>query len=50
MALPIAATPILKGKEAEKFRKQEIRNRKKLVPKKKVRRAIEIYKEVIDNY
>ena len=47
MALPIQPTPMLRGKEAEKFRRMEIRNRKKKAPKKEVERAIKTFIDII---
>ena len=43
MALPISKTPILTGKEAERFRKMEIRNRKKKANRREVEDAINTY-------
>lgn len=40
MALPIAATPTLRGKEALKFQKQANRNKHKRVSKKEVKQEI----------
>ena len=46
MALPISATPVLKGKEALKFAAQEIKNRKKFAPLKDVREAVMTFADV----
>jgi hypothetical protein len=40
-------TPTLKGKEAEKFRKREIANRKKLANKKEVAKAIRTFCRIL---
>jgi hypothetical protein len=49
MALPIAATPVLKGKEAKKFYEEIAENAKKGVPSEEVKRADEIFKGVMRN-
>lgn len=43
MATPIAPTPMLRGKEAERFRRNEIRNRGREAPVKQVRKAIKAF-------
>jgi len=43
------ATPILRGKEAERFRKEEKANRTKRADKKEVIKAIDTFCRILDN-
>jgi len=49
MALPIKETPILYGKESDKFLKEIRDNENKKVPEAEYNQAIEIYKKVMEN-
>ena len=49
MATKIAPTPVLKGKEAERFWKEELQNRTKYASLKDVRKAVMIYLSVVKN-
>jgi len=49
MALPISGTPTLRGKDAERFRRMERRNRKRCAPRKEVEEAVKIFCSVIKN-
>ena len=48
-SLAISATPVLKGKAAERFRKLEIANRTKCAPKKEVEHAVNLFCDVLKN-
>ena len=49
MSLPIARTPTLRGKEAERFRKQAEANRYKRADRRSVMSAVRVFCEVIKN-
>ena len=49
MSLPIACTPTLRGKEAERFRKQAEANRYKRADRRSVMTAVKVFCEVIKN-
>jgi hypothetical protein len=49
MSLPISGTPTLRGKEADRFRRQANRNRNKCAPIKEVRKAVKLYCDVMRN-
>lgn len=48
MALPIAATPTLRGKEAIKFQKQATKNKSKFASKKEVIQAIKSFNKIVN--
>lgn len=49
MALPIADTPILKGKEAEAFINIVKENENKKLSKEEVKRSYELYVSILQN-
>jgi len=49
MATLISATPVLTGKEAERFHREALRNVKRKAPKKDVERAVKVFLAVMKN-
>ena len=49
MALPIAPTPVLRGKDSERFNKSLKKGLKKRVPKKRVEEMKMLVKAVLEN-
>jgi hypothetical protein len=49
MATPIKDTPILSGKDSQRFLKKVKANKSKKVPKKDYKRAIKAYRQMIKN-
>ena len=47
MALPIAATPVLEGEDAERFYRELEENEGKRVPAEELRRGVEIYNAIV---
>lgn len=47
MSLKISATPILYGKEAERFQKQAEENENKYAPKEEVENVVRIFLSII---
>ena len=49
MAIPIAPTPVLKGKEAKDFEKTIRANEAKSIPIKEIRNTIKVFTKVLDS-
>ncbi|MGA2143143.1 MAG: hypothetical protein ABSG94_12090 [Brevinematales bacterium] len=47
MAMEIASTPVLTGKEAKKFAQTAKENETKKLPKEEVERSLKIYHEIM---
>lgn len=47
MAMQIAPTPVLKGKDAKKFLKIAKENETKFLPKEEVERSLKVYHDVM---
>jgi hypothetical protein len=47
MALPIAATPVLEGEDAERFYRELEANEGKRIPAEELRRGVEIYNAIV---
>jgi len=47
MALPIAATPVLEGEDAERFYRELGENEGKRIPAEELRRGAEIYNAIV---
>lgn len=47
MAMQIASTPVLKGKEAKKFARIAKENETKKLPKEEVERSLKIYNDIM---
>ncbi|GBR77417.1 hypothetical protein RDn1_076 [Candidatus Termititenax dinenymphae] len=48
MALPIAATPILEGKDAERFYKELAESENKHIPVEEIKEGIELFNAIMD--
>ncbi len=46
MARPIKETPVLEGKQANRFNKMIKKNEKKIVPKEKIKKAVAFFQQV----